>query len=176
MTNPAEKRFHELYKLYSKRVFAYFRSYFHSRQLAEDLTQEVFLKIWRFLLVSPQLSFQCTDAWVFKIVANVRNDYLRKRQRSPSEVSEDEYKEPQITDFSIDAVQSISIREAFDMLSVAEKNLFRYRFRGISGAQAAKILNIPASTFRSRTSSAKEHFRKALIQNGIDPAAWMDDE
>lgn len=176
MVEKAEKRFNELYKTYSKRVFAYFYSYFRKRSTAEDLTQEVFLKIWRFLLQSCQLSFQCTDAWVFKIVINVRNDFLRKKQRSSSETSEDEAREMSVADFSIDVVQSISIREAFKTLNEAEKAVIRYRFKGISSAKASEITGIPSSTLRSRGNSAKEHFRKALLQQGIDPEMWIKDE
>lgn len=176
MAEKAEKRFNELYKIYSKRVFAYFYSYFHYRSTAEDLTQEVFLKIWRFLLQSRQLSFQCTDAWVFKVVINVRNDFLRKKQRSPSESSEEEAQEMSVADFSIDAVQSISIREAFETLNEAEKAVLRYRFKGISSSKASEITGIPASTLRSRGNTAKEHFRKSLLEQGIDPEMWLKDE
>ena len=79
----AEEKFRSLYEENQKIVYAYFLSCFHDPFTAEELSQETFEKIWKYLRENPYFLPVQQKAWIFCIVANVKNDWLRKKQRSP---------------------------------------------------------------------------------------------
>lgn len=73
--------FAELVRLYWCRVFGLFVRRLHDRQEAEDLTQEVFLRLFRARRrYQPRARF---TTWLFHIARNVaRNAYRRRQRRS----------------------------------------------------------------------------------------------
>jgi RNA polymerase sigma-70 factor (ECF subfamily) len=66
---------------YGPRVFGYFRDRMGNRTEAEDLTQEVFLRLYRSRLrYQPRARF---STWVFHVTQNVARNALRSRRRRP---------------------------------------------------------------------------------------------
>ena len=80
--NSAEELFRSLYEENQKIVYAYFMSCFRDPFTAEELSQETFEKVWRYLRENPYFIPVQRKAWIFSIVANVKNDWLRKKQRA----------------------------------------------------------------------------------------------
>jgi RNA polymerase sigma-70 factor (ECF subfamily) len=77
-----EDAFADLVCRYTPRVFGHFCRQLRNRAEAEDLTQEVFLRLYRSRLsYQPKASF-CT--WMFHIAQNVLRNALRTRRRRPS--------------------------------------------------------------------------------------------
>jgi RNA polymerase sigma-70 factor (ECF subfamily) len=73
--------FEELADRYGSRVFGYFYRQLGDRMDAEDLTQEVFLRLYRSRLrYRPRAKFA---TWVFHITQNVARNALRSRRRRP---------------------------------------------------------------------------------------------
>jgi RNA polymerase sigma-70 factor (ECF subfamily) len=73
--------FAELVRRYWARVFAYFCRQLGDRQEAEDLTQEVFLRLYRHRKrYQPRAKFV---TWLFHIVQNLVRNALRFRRRHP---------------------------------------------------------------------------------------------
>ena len=73
--------FGELVQLYRARVFGSFLKRLGDRQEAEDLTQEVFLRLYRSRQrYQPRARFA---TWVFHITQNVARNALRSRRRRP---------------------------------------------------------------------------------------------
>jgi RNA polymerase sigma-70 factor (ECF subfamily) len=76
-----EVAFGELAGRYTPRVFGHFCHQLGDRAEAEDLTQEVFLRLYRSRLrYRPQASF---STWMFHIAQNVLRNALRTRRRRP---------------------------------------------------------------------------------------------
>jgi RNA polymerase sigma-70 factor, ECF subfamily len=74
--------FGQLADRYSARVFGFFCRRLGDRQEAEDLTQEVLLRLFRARQrYQPRARF---STWVFHITQNVARNALRFRQRHPS--------------------------------------------------------------------------------------------
>lgn len=82
--------FAQIYDAYARKLFRYIRLKVGSRQQAEDLLQEVFVKIWRGLpgYRSDKGSF---NSWAYRVAANTLNDFFRKTYRVPEalEMSEE---------------------------------------------------------------------------------------
>ncbi len=73
--------FEGLIDAFASRVFGFFFRATFSREEAEDLMQEVFLRVVRTIA-----SYQHDDrfeSWLFRIAANLARDRLRRRRRSP---------------------------------------------------------------------------------------------
>jgi RNA polymerase sigma-70 factor (ECF subfamily) len=76
-----QEAFGELVEHYTPRVFGYFIRQVRNRTEAEDLTQEVFLRLYRFRdRYEPRARFA---TWVFRITQNVARNALRTRRRRP---------------------------------------------------------------------------------------------
>lgn len=73
--------FRQLVERYNARIFGFFRRRLGDRQEAEDLTQEVLLRLFRSRhTYQPRARF---STWVFHITQNVARNALRFRQRHP---------------------------------------------------------------------------------------------
>ena len=73
--------FATLQEQYAPRVFGYFCKQFRDRGEAEDLTQEVFLRLYRSRLsYQPRAKFA---TWIFHISLNVARNAIRSRRRRP---------------------------------------------------------------------------------------------
>ena len=76
-----DEAFAELQRRYAGRVFGYFLRQLKDRADAEDLTQEVFLRLYRSRLrYQPRARFA---TWVFHITQNVARNANRSRRRRP---------------------------------------------------------------------------------------------
>jgi len=76
-----EKSLEILIKRYLKPIYSFSYRYVGNPQNAEDVTQEVFVKVWRNLKkFDQQKSFK---TWIFSIAKNTSIDCLRKKKAVP---------------------------------------------------------------------------------------------
>src|SRR5207249_7496966 len=73
--------FAEMVACHGQRIFARFYRSFQDRQEAEDLTQDVFLRLYRSRKrYEPRAKF---STWLFHITQNVARNAFRNRRRRP---------------------------------------------------------------------------------------------
>jgi len=76
-----EKSFEVLVKRYLRPIYSFIYRYVGSAQDAEDIAQDVFVRIWRHIKKFDQKrSFK---TWVFSIAKNACIDFLRKKKTIP---------------------------------------------------------------------------------------------
>jgi RNA polymerase sigma-70 factor, ECF subfamily len=81
----SEKAYRELLDRYQRPVFSLVYRLVRDRELAEDLAQETFVKVFNHLdRYDPKYKF---SSWIFKIASNLSIDHLRRKQ--PETVSLD---------------------------------------------------------------------------------------
>ena len=74
----SEKAYRELLDRYQRPVFSLVYRMVRDRELAEDLAQETFVKVFNHLdRFNPKYKF---SSWIFKIASNLAIDHLRKRE------------------------------------------------------------------------------------------------
>jgi RNA polymerase sigma factor (sigma-70 family) len=163
MSNKEE--FENLYGLYFKKVYSYFSICFNSF-IAEDLSQQTFLKLWKYLKYNNYCEPQSWKAWIFRVAINVKNDFLRSKQIAPKEFeySESIDSEYFVSDITLD---TIAIKQAFGKLSMQEKELLTLKSFGLTSKEIGILLNVSDSTIRSRLSVAKNLFKKYLNNCGV---------
>lgn len=81
-----ETAFAELYDRYSAPVYQYIKKFVHSTDLAEDLTQEIFIKIWQ--CKSKLTEVRSIRAYLFIMARNHTLNSLKKALRSDVAMSE----------------------------------------------------------------------------------------
>jgi RNA polymerase sigma-70 factor (ECF subfamily) len=139
----------------------------HSNDLA-DVSQEVFVKLYRFLHQFKQDRF---TTWLYKITLNATRDYYRKEQR---ELAKEDKLNAQRQTIFLSAEDDVLLFEEDKILHNAIQALdekYRYPivlyyFHELKYEEIAEVLNISLSTVKVRLLRAKEKLKAALMQEG----------
>jgi len=82
-----EKAFEQIFRRYQKRVYNVAYRMTGNRETAEDMTQEVFLRLFQKIhKFKGKSSF---STWLYRLTVNLCLDHLRKRNAHPTESLED---------------------------------------------------------------------------------------
>lgn len=150
----------ELVRLHYKTVEKFsFQCGVHSNDI-QDVTQEVFIKLYRFLAQFEQGKF---TTWLYKMTLNTVRDYYRKEQREKRKRDKLQYESSSIVHMTTD---DIALHEA--ILTLDEKYrmpIVLYYFHDCKYEEIAEILTISLSTVKVRLMRAKEQL-KAILQQG----------
>ena len=145
-------------------LFDFFCRMLGDRSSAEDLVQEVFIRILKYRRTyRDEGRFQ---TWMFHIARNVRIDHVRKRR--PDQLTAD-LPEP-ATDAghatAVEAAQDIErLRQALTRLPDDRRELIVLaRYRGLSHDEIATVLRVDAGTVRVRLHRALKELR-ALVES-----------
>ncbi|MBI5254581.1 sigma-70 family RNA polymerase sigma factor [Candidatus Falkowbacteria bacterium] len=80
-TKKDPEAFAALYDMYAEKIFRFVRFKIDSREEAEDITSEVFLKVWNFLLEHQETGVRTFSGLVYRIARNSVIDFYRERSR-----------------------------------------------------------------------------------------------
>jgi RNA polymerase sigma-70 factor (ECF subfamily) len=165
-----ESAFEQLVQLHEKEILNYFYRLTRQKQAAEDLTQELFLRILRYKKTyKPQSSFKY---FIFRLARNLWIDEYRKQKIRPRLVPLDvrsrDKGEQQIgpqarlesDDEGLEKKAVLQDRvskleKAIDMLSDKQKEVVVLCFEGsLKYQEIAEIVQVPLGTVKSRIHSA----------------------
>ena len=109
LTNGEIKAFNNLFQLYGNRLFRFALGYMKSEPDAEELVQDVFMKIWeKRLELKEDLSFK---AYIFTIAFNIIRKYFLKKALTTK------YFEHQvIEDMDINTIQNIDYQSTKNLI------------------------------------------------------------
>ena len=166
-----------LVSAYEGKIYNLALRYLGSREDAMDASQEVFLRVFRFLPGFQEESGFST--WIYRIGVNVCKDMLHrrlKRAEQPLEVpdEEDEGRPVDVPDLRYDPeriMEGAELRQALSdaILALPEQQreiIILRDIRGLSYEEIALALALEAGTVKSRLFRARESLRKKLLQNG----------
>ena len=120
-----EGAYGKLVQQYQARLFNFVRSMVHNAELAEDITQEAFVKAYFSLnkLQNPA-SFK---SWLFRIANNNTLDYIRKKKLPQIDVDEhlrESYVDNQSPERdTVERARSRHVREALMQLRADQRNI-----------------------------------------------------
>jgi RNA polymerase sigma-70 factor, ECF subfamily len=122
------------------------------RAAAEDVTQEVFLRIWRNARTFDPVRGSA-EAWIATIARNAARDALRRRRTTVDEAVE-ERSDP-AADPPADvanAAESLVLQAAVAELPPPQREVIELAYwRGLSQAEIAERLALPLGTVKTRT-------------------------
>ena len=160
-----KEAFEELVKRHYEDVFAYCYRRTGNREDAEDLTQEVFLK-----LVKAIYRYRHTGKFrnfIFTIAVNCCNDFIRRQKTRPEKNPDDAYLESAVSE-EMSPSEHLAKQEdrfiLYDRLSGIKEEqkeaLVLYYFHGFKAREIAEITGVPLATAKSRIRQGLEHLKK----------------
>ncbi len=164
-----ERAFSLIVRAYETPVFNYVLRLVGDRALAEDLTQEVFLRVFQGL---PSFSLRCRfTTWLFQVTKNRVLDELRASERRPrsSSVRLEDIPPLEVLDAPVERVEAIdAVWRAVNELNVDLKMALLLRdIVGLSYAEIADALEVTLATVKWRIFKAREEVQLALAREGI---------
>src|SRR5690606_9726105 len=134
------------------------------RNDVEDVTQEVFIRVFRFL---HQYSGKTFTTWLYKITLNVARDYFKKRKREQAKTQTilehtlafEDNVEQNVFEKEEDAELHMLIQQ-LDVKYKVPLVLFYFHDKKIE--EIARILSLPVSTVKTRLLRARLQLTKQL--------------
>lgn len=169
-----------LYDRYSRVVYSMALKIVGSAQLAEEITQEVFLKVWR-QASGYDRSRGKFMSWLLGITHNLAVDELRRASVRPQAVyAEVDRADPvtQIADSSptpdevaLGGVTRSAVREALGALPAEQRQALELAyFGGLTQAEIANQTGIPLGTIKTRMRLGLQYLRADAALSSL----WSD--
>jgi RNA polymerase sigma-70 factor, ECF subfamily len=163
-----ERAFSIIVRAYETPVFNYVLRLVGDRALAEDLTQEVFLRVYQGL---PKFSLRCKfTTWLFQVTKNRVLDELRASERRPRHlVALDDIAPLEVMDAPIERGETVdALWRAIEALSTDLKMALLLRdVAGLSYTEIADALEVTLATVKWRIYKGREDVALALAREGI---------
>ncbi len=161
-----------LYRTYGPELYGFAVNALGDRQLAEEVVQDVFTRIWRHAdsFDPSRASFR---TWIYGIARNAIIDLKRRQQVRPqlaTHTTDDEHQEPGATDDSFErALLRWQVGAALERLTPEHRQVIRLaHFQGLTLREISERTGIPLGTVKSRTSYALRGLRLALEEMGVE--------
>ncbi len=170
--------FEALMHKYYPRLLNFIYRFVGNAELAEDLTQEVFLKVYRAAAgYRPESKFQ---TWVYTIAKNISLNELRHHRKTPLSIdepfqSEDGPVERQVEDTQtpradeqmLHAETAAAVRAAIDSLPENQRMaVILRRYEQFSYEEIAQTMRMSGKAVKSLLSRAKENLKNKLAPAG----------
>ena len=164
-----ERAFTLIVRAYETPVYNYVvRLVGGDRVLAEDLTQEVFLRVFQGL---PKFSLRSKfTTWLFQVTKNRVLDELRANERRPRlSVALDDIPPLEVVDAPLENVEAMDAvwRSIGDLTPDLKMALLLRDVVGLSYTEIADSLEITLATVKWRIYKAREEVQLALAREGI---------
>jgi RNA polymerase sigma-70 factor (ECF subfamily) len=167
--------FEELVRRYKVRLVNYFHRLTWDLHVAEDLSQEVFCRLFRYRdNYRPTASFA---TYLYRIGRNLWIDRYRSRRNAPhtvsldAEVSDTDYAAGELIASNVyDPSQRMETSDEYGRVKAAldtlapelRETLILVKYEGLKYAEAAAVLSVPVGTVRSRIHAAIQQLRSLL--------------
>ena len=164
--------FDDLMKRYKGQIYAYLLRSVKNYEDAEELTIEVFFKVYRALGTwKPQARF---STWLYKIAHNLSIDFHRAKSRRQTYSLDDEefpVDEPTAADLWSNPEWEVEekdrhriIREAIDQLSPKQKAVFMLnRYQGLQIKEITEVLGMAEGTVKIHLHRAVKKLQTLLL-------------
>ena len=163
-----ERAFTLIVRAYETPVYNYVLRLVSDRALAEDLTQEVFLRVFQGL---PKFSLRSKfTTWLFQVTKNRVLDELRASERRPRlSVALDDIPPLEVVDAPLENVEAMDAvwRSVGDLTPDLKMALLLRDVVGLSYTEIADSLEITLATVKWRIYKAREEVQLALAREGI---------
>ncbi|CAM2006512.1 RNA polymerase sigma-70 factor [Acanthopleuribacter pedis] len=152
--------FQQLYFRYAEPLFGFLWRRLSQRELAEDLVQELFAKVWRNRAnLDPNQSIK---AYLYQAANNLMIDHLRRKNPDLGAVEV----MPEHSTVEVDETRfekRDQIQKALADLPDAQRNVFLLsRFEGLKYGEIAAVMNISVKTVETHMNRALKKLRHQL--------------
>lgn len=163
-----EMAFKIIYESYQSQVLTFANKYLKSRQLAEEVMQEVFLKLWN--LKEKLVTINDLESYILTITRNRAFDALRKLKREnrfvqPIEISDDVRENLTEEKILLDDTRQV-LERGIDLLPPQQKLVYQLcHQRGLKYDEVAEQLGISPQTVHRHMKLALSSLRSYVASN-----------
>ncbi len=156
----------EIMNKYGQEVLQLVYSYVNNKEIAEDVTQDIFVKCYKSLYTYKGKSNVKT--WLWRIAINQCKDYLKSWYNKKVIVTEDDftYMESQKESVEQTVIQNAEDRElASAVMSLPIKYrevIYLFYYEELSIKEVATVIEVKENTIKTRLKKAKELLKKGL--------------
>ncbi len=167
----------DVVRQFSRRIYNLAYRFTASHATAEDLTQEVFIRVYR-SLNQYDAALGDLSNWLMRLARNLIIDDYRKRQRTPTDSSDDladhEYHLPTAGDNPQRSLERqerrLQVHEAIKKLSPDLRECVILRdIEELSYQEIVDLLKIPEGTVKSRINRGRIELAKVLRRMKVNP-------
>ncbi|MCC7492403.1 MAG: sigma-70 family RNA polymerase sigma factor [Fimbriimonadaceae bacterium] len=157
--------FDELVGLYQRAVFGFVQHLVGSADDAAEVTQEVFVRAWRYLdRFDPARPLK---PWLYTIAANRAHSHRRHEQPRETVALDEAGPEPAAPDNPAGDLErhelSCEVRAAIRQLSAQQRDaMVLVELEGMTAVEAAAVMKIEAVTVRQHVFRGKKRLRELL--------------
>jgi len=163
-----QKDFDQLYTELWPEVYRFIYYKVQNRQEAEELTQEIFHRVYRHL-IKNEIEEGKLRAYIFTCARNIVYDTWRDKHKRMNIIELDEVSEKDafLPDQVSKVESNLMVREVFKQLSAEEKEIITLRIiKGYSISYVSDKLGRPEGTIKSMQFRALQKLRKGLEKGG----------
>jgi RNA polymerase sigma-70 factor (family 1) len=160
-----EDAFAELFRRYDRRIYPFVLKMIHAQTLAEEVTQEIFIKIWQHR--DKLIAIDQPEAYIFTIAVRHTLDHIKKRlneQKMLQGLSAIQLQSHNDTEehLLLHDKQAL-IQQAVDQLPPQQKTVYLLsRQQGLSYEDIARQLQLSPNTVRNHLVKALQFIRTWL--------------
>jgi RNA polymerase sigma-70 factor, ECF subfamily len=151
-----------LIKQYKDKIYGYAYYMLKNRMDADDITQEVFIRIWKNI---DKFNLSSAKSWIMKTTHNLCIDYLRKNK-----VAKLRQKDIEETDILTDEEIVYKKNQLREKIKCGIENLpenlrgifILYELQGFKYAEISKALDIPINTVKVYLMRARKKLQEEL--------------
>lgn len=169
----------QLYDRFGQAVYSLCVRIVHDGATAEELTQEVFVRLWR-SAASFEPARGRVSTWLLRIAHNLALNEIRRRQSRPVIAPDVEWEteSASLADSSTEGDPALSawmreraetVRHALAQLPTPQRQAIELAYYGgLSQAEVAAALGDPLGTVKSRIRVGMQRLRELLVAAGVD--------
>ena len=162
---PAAQR--ELYNRYSPKMLSVCYRFGQSREDAEDMLQEGFIKV--FTQIHTFQNKGAFEGWIRRIIVHTCINFLKKYKKFNESVDLDHAGYVHVNEETVPSImQGKQVTECIRVLPIGYRTVLNlYAIEGYSHREIANMLDIEESTSRSQYTRAKSMLEGMLIKRNI---------
>jgi RNA polymerase sigma factor (sigma-70 family) len=170
VASQAERReaivFDEAFTLHHRAVFATARAILRDAALAEEVTQDVFLKLYRHQDSAP--GGELLRPWLLRVTLNESRNAIRTRNRSLARDTVYEKTRQEVAaEFEPDSSQQLeAARRALDKIKDPMRSCLLLRHQGLSYREIAQTLSLKENYVGSLVARARKEFARTYGKIG----------
>jgi RNA polymerase sigma factor (sigma-70 family) len=160
--NESLVEFKTIFEEHKKHVYAISLSILRDVELAEDVLQEVFIKLFQQL---KHQEISNIRAWLIRVSRNTALDLYRKNQREKTGFDSQYFE--RMDDLAGDPAEKLVLTQYLQLLDREERQIIILKeISGMKHKEIAKIMEMPLGTVLWKYSRALKKMRKGIERKG----------
>ncbi|MDQ0225765.1 sigma-70 family RNA polymerase sigma factor [Metabacillus niabensis] len=171
ITNDRDKVLDQLMDKYGNSILHLAYSYVGNREIAEDLTQEIFVKCYQKLDQYQKRS--SLKSWLWRIAINHCKDYLKSWHYKHIIISDEQAKRTSSRERVVEheVIQKYEdeqlVHTVMGLPDTYREVLYLYYFEELTIKEISNLINVNQNTIKTRLKKAKE-----ILKDRLEGKAW----